>query len=115
MLIRTIARCALHAMIATACTKTLAYAGHLSQTDTNLARKVMRGVMTTTSDSSVGLARQTDPFAGMWVAGWITSTQTVDGLVHYGPFDTQELALEWGKELVNVEVYRVFVPSHNAG
>jgi len=51
----------------------------------------------------------------MWVAGWITSTQTVDGLVHYGPFDTKELALEWGKELVNVEVYRVFVPSWNAG
>jgi hypothetical protein len=51
----------------------------------------------------------------MWVAGWITSTQTSDGLVHYGPFDTKELALEWGKELINVEVYRVFVPSHNAG
>ena len=67
------------------------------------------------SDSSVGLARQSDPFKGMWVAGWITSTQTIDGLVHYGPFDTQELALEWGKELTNVEVYRVFVPSHNAG
>ena len=115
MSIRTIARCALHAMTVTACTKTLAYAGHLNQTDTNLARKVMRGAMTTTSDSSVGLARQTDPFAGMWVAGWITSTQTVDGLVHYGPFDTKELALEWGKELVNVEVYRVFVPSWNAG
>ena len=70
---------------------------------------------TSTSDSSGRLADQTDPFAGMWVAGWITSTQTVDGLVHYGPFDTKELALEWGKELTNVEVYRVFVPSHNAG
>ena len=69
----------------------------------------------THSDSSVGLTRQDDPFKGMWVAGWITSTQTVDGLVHYGPFDTQELALEWGKELTNVEVYRVFVPSWNAG
>jgi len=69
----------------------------------------------TPSDSSVGLARQTDPFRGMWVAGWITSTQTSDGLVHYGPFDTKELALEWGKELTNAEVYRVFVPSWNAG
>ena len=69
----------------------------------------------THSDSSVGLTRQDDPFKGMRVAGWITSTQTVDGLVHYGPFDTQELALEWGKELTNVEVYRVFVPSFNAG
>ena len=67
------------------------------------------------SDSNGGLARQADPFNGMWVAGWITSTQTVDGLVHYGPFDTKELALEWGKELTNVEVYRVFVPSWNAG
>ena len=69
----------------------------------------------THSDSNGGLARQDDPFKGMWVAGWITSTQTSDGLVHYGPFDTQELALEWGKELTNVEVYRVFVPSFNAG
>ena len=69
----------------------------------------------THSDSSVRLAEQTDPFRGMWVAGWITSTQTPDGLVHYGPFDTQELALKWGKELTNVEVYRVFVPSFNAG
>ena len=69
----------------------------------------------THSDSSVRLAEQADPFKGMWVAGWITSTQTVDGLVHYGPFDSKELALEWGKELINVEVYRIFVPSHNAG
>lgn len=69
----------------------------------------------THSDSNGGLARQDDPFKGMWVAGWITSTQTPDGLVHYGPFDTQELALKWGKELTNVEVYRVFVPSFNAG
>jgi hypothetical protein len=69
----------------------------------------------THSDSSVRLAEQTDPFKGMWVAGWITSTQTVDGLVHYGPFNTQEEALKWGKELTNVEVYRVFVPSWNAG
>ena len=71
--------------------------------------------MTTTSNSSIRLTEQTDPFKGMWVAGWITSTQTVDGLVHYGPFDTQEKALEWGNELTNVEVYRVFVPSWNAG
>ena len=68
----------------------------------------------THSDSS-GRPADHDPFAGMWVAGWITSTQTPDGLVHYGPFDTQELALKWGKELTNVEVYRVFVPSWNAG
>ena len=69
----------------------------------------------THSDSSVRLAEQIDPFKGMWVAGWITSTQTSDGLVHYGPFETQDLALKWGKELTNVEVYRVFVPSFNAG
>ena len=67
------------------------------------------------SDGNGRLADQADPFKGMWVAGWITSTQTVDGLVHYGPFDTQDLALTWAKELINAEVYRVFVPSHNAG
>ena len=72
-------------------------------------------MITSDSETNVRLTEQTDPFAGMWVAGWITSTQTVDGLVHYGPFDTQELALNWGKELTNVEVYRVFVPSFNAG
>jgi hypothetical protein len=69
----------------------------------------------THSDSSRRLADSDDPFKGMWVAGWITSTQTSDGLVHYGPFETQEEALKWGKELTNVEVYRVFVPSWNAG
>ena len=69
----------------------------------------------THSDSSIRLAEQADPFKGMWVAGWITSTQTVDGLVHYGPFTTQDLALEWAKELINAEVYRMFVPSYNAG
>jgi hypothetical protein len=72
----------------------------------------------THSDSSVRLTEQAvkkDPFSGMWVAGWITSTQTVDGLVHYGPFDTQDLALEWARQLINAEVYRVFVPSYNAG
>jgi len=72
-------------------------------------------MITSDSETSVRLTEQTDPFAGMWVAGWITSTQTVDGIVHNGPFDTRDLALEWGKELTNVEVYRVFVPSHNAG
>ena len=114
MPILTTVRCAWHAMIAQVHTRTLAYAGHQKKTDTHTTRKDTT-VTISTSDSSVGLARQSDPFAGMWVAGWITSTQTVDGLVHYGPFDTKELALEWGKELINVEVYRVFVPSYNAG
>jgi hypothetical protein len=71
--------------------------------------------MTTSTSDSSGRPADHDPFRAMWVAGWITSTQTIDGLVHYGPFDTQEKALEWAKELINAEVYRVFVPSHNAG
>ena len=64
---------------------------------------------------SSGRPADFDPFSGMRVAGWITSTQTVDGLVHYGPFDTQDLALDWASKLINAEVYRVFVPAYNAG
>ena len=60
-------------------------------------------------------SQEIDPFKGMWVSGWITSTQTIDGIVHYGPFTSRELALEWGKQLNNVEVYRTFHPVHNAG
>lgn len=60
-------------------------------------------------------SQKIDPFNGMWVSGWITSTQTIDGIVHFGPFTSQELAFEWGKQLNNVEVYRIFYPVHNAG
>jgi hypothetical protein len=53
---------------------------------------------------------------GQWVAGWITSTQTLDdGLVFYGPFASQEEALDWADYLDNATIEPVYVPSHNAG
>jgi predicted glutamine amidotransferase len=62
-----------------------------------------------------GYAEEEDSHEKYACGHCLSVAQTVDGLVHYGPFDTQEKALEWGKELINVEVYRVFVPSWNAG
>jgi hypothetical protein len=53
---------------------------------------------------------------GQWVAGWITSTQTLDdGLVFYGPFPSQEEALNWAAYLDNATIEPIYVPSHNAG
>jgi hypothetical protein len=76
--------------------------------------------MMATSDSSIRLNGQdisvTKPLFGQWMSGWITSTQTdTDGTVFYGPFSTQEEAIEWGKQLINAVVEPVYHPAHNAG
>lgn len=56
------------------------------------------------------------PIQGQWIAGWVTSTQTVeDGQVMYGPFETQEEALSWANNLINATIEPIYVPSHNAG
>lgn len=74
---------------------------------------------TKTSHGSVGLTRQditiTKPLFGQQVSGWITSTQTSDGLVFYGPFERQSEAYEWAINLVNAVVEPVYHPSFNAG
>jgi hypothetical protein len=76
---------------------------------------------TSTSDTSVGLARQeaivNRPAFKQEVAGWITSTQTSsDGVVYYGFFATIEQAQDWAKNLITgTTIEPVYHPSHNAG
>jgi len=57
-----------------------------------------------------------DPIWGQKVANWITVTQTdTDGSVMYGPFDTMEKAVEWGRQLINASIEPVYVPAYNRG
>lgn len=52
---------------------------------------------------------------GQEVAGWITSTQTSDGIVYYGPFATCEEGLKWAQNLINAVVEPVYQPAFNRG
>ncbi len=57
-----------------------------------------------------------DPIWGQRVANWITITETdTDGHVIYGPFDSQEYALIWAKQLINASIEPVYVPAYNRG
>jgi len=72
------------------------------------------------SDSAVRLTEQKDisvtpVLYGQEVAGWITSTQTSDGIVYYGPFATCEESLKWAQNLVNAVVEPVYQPAFNRG
>lgn len=53
---------------------------------------------------------------GQRVSGWVTVTQTdKDGSVMYGPFETIEKAIAWGKQLINASIEPVYIPSYNRG
>ena len=57
-----------------------------------------------------------DPIWGQKVANWITITETdTEGHVIYGPFDSQEYALIWAKQLINASIEPVYVPAYNRG
>ena len=57
-----------------------------------------------------------EPIWGQKVANWITITETdTDGHVLYGPFDTMEKAVEWGRQLINASIEPVYVPAYNRG
>ena len=57
-----------------------------------------------------------DPLWGQRVANWITITDCgKDGSVMYGPFDTMEKAVEWGRQLINASIEPVYVPAYNRG
>jgi len=57
-----------------------------------------------------------DPIWGQRVANWITITDCgKDGSVMYGPFDTMEKAVEWGRQLINASIEPVYVPAYNRG
>ena len=79
----------------------------------------------TSASNTLSAGRQSDtnksitiiePLAGQMVANWVTVTQTdTDGSVMYGPFDTMEKAVEWGRKLINASIEPVYVPSFNRG
>jgi hypothetical protein len=52
---------------------------------------------------------------GQEVAGWITSTQTSDGVIYYGPFATTDEAVAWAQNLISAVVEPVYHPSFNRG
>jgi len=52
---------------------------------------------------------------GSWLAGYITLTDTIDGVVSYGLFENLEQATVWAKQLSNATIQAVCVPAHNRG
>jgi hypothetical protein len=58
----------------------------------------------------------TEPLFGQNVSGWVTITQTdTDGSVMYGPFETMERAVAWGRQLINASIEPVYIPAYNRG
>jgi hypothetical protein len=57
-----------------------------------------------------------EPLWGQLVANWVTVTDCgEEGPVMYGPFDTMEKAVEWGRQLINASIEPVYVPAYNRG
>ena len=57
-----------------------------------------------------------EPIWGQKVSHWITITQVdIDDIVMYGPFDSQEYAMIWAKQLINASIEPVYVPAYNRG
>lgn len=52
---------------------------------------------------------------GSWTIGYITLTDTVDGVVSYGLFKDLDEATKWAKLLSNATIQEVCVPTHNRG
>ena len=82
----------------------------------------MKAIDTTDGQSKVPKNSDTnkitivEPLWGQSVANWVTVTDTGrDGLVMYGPFDTMEKAVEWGRQLINASIEPVYVPAYNRG
>lgn len=53
--------------------------------------------------------------AGSWLVGYITLTDTEDGVVSYGLFDKLEEAQAWAIQLRNATIQAVCVPAHSRG
>jgi hypothetical protein len=68
--------------------------------------------MTKTSISDIKIV---EPALGQWVSGWVTSTQTPEGAMLYGPFGEKQHALDWASKLTNAIVTAVYYPTWNAG
>lgn len=52
---------------------------------------------------------------GAWLEGYITLTDTEDGIVSYGLFKTLDEAQSWAKLLRNATIQAVCAPTHNRG
>jgi hypothetical protein len=57
----------------------------------------------------------TEPLKGMGVAGYITLTDTDEGLVPYGTFPSLDEAMAWAEQLTNAEIVPVYHPGYNRG
>ncbi len=53
--------------------------------------------------------------AGSWLVGYITLTDTEDGVVSYGLFDKLEEAQAWAIQLRNATIQAVCAPVHSRG
>ncbi len=53
--------------------------------------------------------------AGSWREGYITLTDTEDGIVSYGLFKTLEEAQAWAIQSRNATIQAVCVPAHSRG
>jgi hypothetical protein len=51
----------------------------------------------------------------MGVAGYITLTNTDEGLVPYGTFPSLDEAMAWAVQLTNAEIVPVYYPAYNRG
>lgn len=52
---------------------------------------------------------------GAWLVGYITLTDTEDGMVSYGLFEKLEEAQAWAKQLRNATIQAVCAPVHSRG
>lgn len=65
-----------------------------------------------TSTSSIPIE---STLKGMWVSGYMTMTDTDEGLVCYGAFPSLDEAKDWAKKLDNAKIIPVYYPSYNRG
>lgn len=66
-------------------------------------------------EHSTSSIKVTPPLSGMGVAGYITLTNTDEGLVPYGTFPSLDEAMAWAVQLDNAEIVPVYYPAYNRG
>jgi hypothetical protein len=65
-----------------------------------------------TSTSSI---KVTKPIKGMGYLGYVTLTNTDEGLVPYGTFPSLDEAMAWAVQLDNAEIVPVYYPVYSRG
>jgi hypothetical protein len=61
------------------------------------------------------MIKVTLPLDGMSVSGYITSTNTEEGVIFYGVFNTLDEAQVWAKNLANATIEPIYIPAFNRG